>query len=282
MNISLDKVSAGYDKNNFILKDISVSFTGGGIWGILGPNGSGKTTLLRVLAGILPYKGHIQLEMGCDDINHSSTVTSNNPVELSSMSKRNLARYIAMMPQFTSIYFSYTVYDTVLLGRYAHSGNSLGEMLGRISSHDKEIVDKAIETTGLSNIKNQQLSSLSGGQLQRVMLARTIVQETPIILLDEPTNHLDLKHHIELISYLKDWVKQKTTIGGTTYPNTVISVFHDIGTASILAENIILINDGQIIKKGPAEEVLTRDILKDIYDVDVLSYYDEIYKNLLK
>ena len=137
-------------------------------------------------------------------------------------------------------------------------------------------VDKAIETTGLTELTDIQLSSLSGGQLQRVMLARTIAQETPVILLDEPTNHLDLKHHIELISYLRDWSKHSTEVAGKTYPNTVISVFHDIGTAAILAENILLLKDGSIIKKGPAEEVLTRNLLNDIYDTDVIKYYEEL------
>ena len=267
MNICLENVSAGYEKDNFILNDISVSFTGGGIWGILGPNGSGKTTLLRVLSGILPYNGHVKLE-------------AEKSKELSSLSKRELARYIAMMPQFTSVYFSYTVYETVKLGRYSHSGNSLGEMLGRMSTHDLDVVDKAIETTGLTDMKDCRLSSLSGGQLQRVMLARTIAQETPVILLDEPTNHLDLKHHIELISYLRDWAKRTTEVEGNTYPNTVISVFHDIGTAAILAENILLLKDGAIVKKGPAEEILTRDLLKDIYDTDVVDYYKEIMRRM--
>ncbi len=277
MNISLDKVSAGYDKNNFILNDLSVTFSDGGIWGILGPNGSGKTTLLRVLAGILPYMGNVRLTTSAGSGSASKPLEEH---ELSSLSKRELARYIAMMPQFTSIYFSYTVYDTVLLGRYAHSGNSLGEMLGRNSKHDKEIADKAIEATGLSDIKKKQISELSGGQLQRVMLARTIAQETPIILLDEPTNHLDLKYHIELISYLRDWASRQTEINGITYPNTVISVFHDIGTAATLTDNILLMKDGEIIKKGSSREALTKEILNDIYGVDVVSYYEEIWKNI--
>jgi len=277
MNIRLDKVSAGYEKNNFILNDISVSFTDGGIWGILGPNGSGKTTLLRVLAGILPYTGNVRLSTAADANSNSDTLEEK---ELSSLSKRELARYIAMMPQFTSIYFSYTVYDTVLLGRYAHSGNSLGEMLGRSSKHDKEITENAIEATGLSGIRKKQLSELSGGQLQRVMLARTIAQETPIILLDEPTNHLDLKYHIELIFYLRDWASRQTEINGVSYPNTVISVFHDIGTAATLTDNILLMKDGNIIKKGPSREALTKEILNDIYGVDVVSYYEEIWKNI--
>ena len=266
MNINLEKVSAGYEKDNFIINDISVSISSGGIWGILGPNGSGKTTLLRVLSGILPYSGRITLDDGGTD--------------LSSLSKRSLARHIAMMPQFSSVYFSYTVYETVMLGRYSHSGYSLGEMLGRSTKRDKEIVRNALEMVGLTDAMNHQLSSLSGGQLQRVMLARTIVQETPVILLDEPTNHLDIKYHVEMMSYLKNWATGQTEVAGTLHNNTVISVFHDIGTAATVSENLILMKNGRLIKTGATGDVLSKELLNDIYDVDVLSYYSAIGERL--
>lgn len=102
----------------------------------------------------------------------------------------------------------------------------MGEMPGRLSKLDKEVTDAAIETTGLTDIKNCSISELSGGQLKRVMLARTIAQETPIILPDEPTNHLDLKYHIELTSYLEKWVSGETEVNGKSYSNTVISALH--------------------------------------------------------
>ena len=267
MNIDLKNVSAGYEKNNFILSDISVSIGSGGIWGILGPNGSGKTTLLRVLSGVLPYSGEITLGI-------------NGGTALSTLSKRNLARYISMMSQFSPVYFSYSVYETVMLGRYSHSGYSLGEMLGRSSAHDKETVQNALDAVGMSDAMNRQLSSLSGGQLQRVMLARVIAQETPVILLDEPTNHLDIKYHVELMSYLKTWSEGHTETPESTYRNTVISVFHDIGTAASVSDNMILMKDGKLIKTGVTGKVLTKDILNEIYDVDVLSHYSKIYERL--
>ena len=263
--IKVEKTSAGYDKN-IVLDNLSFEINDGGVVGILGPNGSGKTTLLKVLAGILPYKGNIHI----DD------------AELGSMKRRDLSKRIAMMPQFSTIYFSYSVYDTVMLGRYVHRGNSLGELIGNTSKEDKEIVEKALETTGLTDLAKAELKTLSGGQLQRVYLARTIAQGAPAILLDEPTNHLDLKFHIELMDYLKKWSKETTTVDGTEYKNTVITVFHDIGAASMISDNVILLKHGTIIKKGPSSETLTRNLLENIYETDVVSYYSSISDKLTK
>jgi len=264
MKIELKNISVSYEKGHPILKDISLKFNEGGIYGILGPNGSGKTTLLKAISGILPYEGKIMF----DD------------KDLSSLSRKNIARRIALMPQFSSIYFTYTVKDTVLLGRYAHRGNSFRDILSDSSSDDKKIVNEVLEMTGLSDIANSLLSELSGGQMQRVLLARTIAQETPVILLDEPTNHLDLRFHQELMNYLKDWASKSTTVDNVTHKNTVIAVFHDIGTAASVSDNIVLLNDGKVTKEGPADKILVRDNLKDIYGIDVFDYYEGIHKRL--
>lgn len=262
--ISINNVSAGYDKDNYILKDISTSFTSGGICGILGPNGSGKTTLLRVMTGILPYKGSILIK----DENDKEQ-------ELSHISIKSLARYISLTPQISSIYFSYNIYDTVMMGRYSHSG-SFVDMLRGVTAKDREIVEKALDMTGLTDISKKQLYELSGGQLQRVMLARTFAQETPVILLDEPTNHLDIRFHIELMQYLREWCQGTTRIGAVERKNTVISVFHDIGDAAMISDSILLMKNGRIIKKGPTQDILTRDLLMDIFEIDVLGYYENI------
>ena len=262
MNITLSSVSAGYDKKNFILNDISTGFEEGGVCGILGPNGSGKTTFLRVLSGTLPYTGSIKITSG----------DTKEGAELSSLSRKELARYIAVTPQISSVYFSYSIYETVMMGRYAHS-TSFFDSLRNTSSKDRDLVERALNMTGLTDISDKQLIELSGGQLQRVMLARTIAQETPVILLDEPTNHLDLKYHTELMEYLKKWSTCTTEIDGTTHKNTVISVFHDLGAALMISDDILLMKKGRLIKKGPVQETLTRDLLNDIYDTDVAAYY---------
>ena len=261
--ITISKMSAGYGKH-IVLDNLSTEIKDGGVVGILGPNGSGKTTLLKVLAGILPYEGIIKID----------------EAELKDMKRKNLSKLIAMMPQFSSLYFSYTVYDTVMLGRYVHRGNSLRELIGSVTKEDKKIVEKALETTGLTELSKEHLNKLSGGQLQRVYLARTIAQGAPTILLDEPTNHLDLKFHVELMNYLKKWSKEITTVDGIEHKNTVISVFHDIGAASMISDNVILLKHGTIIKKGPSSETLTRNLLENIYETDVVSYYSSISDNL--
>ncbi|MBO4864786.1 MAG: ABC transporter ATP-binding protein [Eubacterium sp.] len=255
-------VSAGYEKNKLILKDVSTEFLNGGICGILGPNGSGKTTLLRVLAGIMPYEGDLKI----DDIS------------LKNMKHDKIGRYIAMTPQFSTIYFSYTVYETIMMGRYVHRGHTLNDFLGGTSQRDKDVVGKIIEEMELDKFKDKQVNQLSGGQLERVLLARTFAQETPVILLDEPTNHLDMKYQIELMDYLKKWAVKTTTVDGVEYKNTAISVFHDIGTAALISDEIILMKDGGIIAKGPVSEMIERDRLKEIYDTDVVGYYDQVSK----
>lgn len=280
MNISLTNVSAGYGKDNLIIKNINHEFNEGGVWGILGPNGAGKTTLLRVLAGILPYSGKATLLHSNSVKENSESKDATESFEIAKTSHKELAKYIAMMPQFSSIYFSYTIYDAVLMGRYAHRGNGLKDALGSATQADMEAADKALEITGLSDIKDKELNALSGGQLQRVLLARTIAQETPIILLDEPTNHLDFKFHTELLDYLKKWSAGETQVSGITHKNTVISVFHDIGAAALIADSILLMKDGAIIKEGSTQDVLTRNLLEEIYDTDIVSYYSKIYESL--
>ncbi len=274
MNISLEKVSAGYGKENQIIKDISLTFSEGGICGILGPNGSGKTTLLRVLSGTLPYAGAVTIETGDTKIQAGNSTGIS--YEIKNSSRKILARYIAMTPQFSTTYFAYNVYDTIMMGRYAHMGSSLKDMLGGVSSKDREVVDSYLEKMGLSDIKEKSISELSGGQLERVLLARTFAQETPVILLDEPTNHLDIRYQSELIDYLKDWSEGHTEVDGISYKNTIISVFHDIETAAYLSDEIMLMKDGNVIKKGPTKEALDKDLLEEVYETDVLGFLRKI------
>lgn len=264
MEININNISVGYAKNNYIIRDLTTSFSEGGICGILGPNGSGKTTLLRAISGTLSYNGSISIQTGTSD-----------KIEIKSSNRKLLARYISMTPQFSSTYFSYNVYETILMGRYSHMGSSFRDMLGGINKNDKEIVDRYISHFGLDDIRNKSINELSGGQMERVLLARTFAQTTPIILLDEPTNHLDIKYQSELTEYLKEWIKGTTEVDGVTFKNTIISVFHDIGLAAHLADEIVIMKDGNIIKKGPKDQVLNDKVLKEVYDVDVVSYLNK-------
>ncbi len=271
MIFNLQSVSTGYEKNKDVLHDVEVALEGGGVWGILGPNGIGKTTLLRVLAGTMPYRGSLTLDER----------------ELSDSPRRELARRVSLLPQFSSVYFSYTVYDTVLLGRYARQGNSIKDRLGGPGPEDREAVSRVLKETGTADLAGRMLGELSGGQLQRVLLARTMAQETPIILLDEPTNHLDLRYRQSILQELQAWSKKTTNVDGVDHPNTVIAVFHDIGSAAMIADRVLLISreddSGRItIEKGSAKEMLTRSRLHTVYGTDVIQYYEDIYRQLTK
>lgn len=227
-----------------VVKDLSFEVPAGGRLCILGPNGCGKTTLLRALAGLLPHEGKVTAE-GRD---------------LAAMDRRQLARTVALLSQISSVYFSYTVYETVLMGRYAHQA---GGAFSGPGPEDKRIALECMERTGVADLRDRQVTELSGGQLQRVFLARTFAQQPRIILLDEPTNHLDLKYQVELVQELKAWAAGEG--------RCVVGVLHDVNLALDLADLFLLIEDGQARYFGPAAE-FDPAALNRVYQMDVGGY----------
>jgi iron complex transport system ATP-binding protein len=195
--------------------------------------------------GLLPASGRITLD-GAD---------------LKKMKRKDIAKNIALMSQISTIYFSYTVFETVMLGRYVHFKAGV---FGEPQQSDREAVERSLAAVGLLELAGKQIADLSGGQLQRVFLARTLAQEPKLILLDEPTNHLDLKHQIELVEYLKKWSKSSG--------HAVIGVLHDINLAMRLADKILLMRDGAAIAYGNAEAVLRSETLSKVYDMDIREY----------
>lgn len=242
--LTLKNVSAGY--NGFdVISNINLNVSEGENLCILGPNGCGKTTLIKTIAGIIPHKGNIKID----------------GTNISKMKRTDVAKKIAVMSQISNIYFSYTVYETVLLGRYLHMKNNV---FREPSSYDRDYADKCLKAVDLLSLKNKQINTLSGGQLQRVYLARTLAQEPSIILLDEPTNHLDLKNQAELIEFLKSWSKEEG--------HTVIGVLHDLNLTLKLAYNVLLLDKGSIAAYGKTEDVISSNIINNVYDMDVTSY----------
>jgi iron complex transport system ATP-binding protein len=248
--LTLNNVSAGYNGLD-VVKSISLNVKSNENLSIIGPNGCGKTTLLRAIANILPYKGDIEI----------------NGKSVRKMKHNEISLKIAMLSQTSGIHFSYSVFDTVMMGRYPHIKDRL---LGLPSNEDKVRVMRYLEAVNLASEKNREITQLSGGQLQRVFLARTLAQEPEIILLDEPTNHLDLKYQIELIEYLKEWAAAGCRI--------VIGVLHDINLAMKLSNNIMLMKNGKIQACGKTDEVIAEDILKEVYEIDVVQYMRESLK----
>ncbi|MDR1319773.1 MAG: ABC transporter ATP-binding protein [Treponema sp.] len=234
-----------------IIRDVSLSAKPGEILCVLGPNGCGKTTLLRSIAGILKYRGNVLVDRR----------------EVSSISRRELAKKIALMGQTSEIYFPYTVYDTVAMGRYAYSSGFLKDL----SEEDEGIIAAALEKLELAGIKDRLISELSGGQLQRTFLARTLVQNPSIILLDEPTNHLDLKHQIELLRYLRGWTGEEG--------RAVIGVFHDLNLVHRFGDSAVLMNEGRIAARGRPAEVLNGEVLENVYGLDIRSFMLESLEN---
>ena len=168
--------------------------------------------------------------------------------------------------QITQIYFPYTIYDTVSLGRYAYSKGALS----KLSKEDDRIILESIEKVGLLDIKDKMITELSGGQIQRVFLARVFAQDPDIILLDEPTNHLDLKNQIDLLENLKEWISSNNKI--------VVGVLHDLNLVQYFADNVLMLKDGQIVAYGNPQTVLNDPILDDLYGIDIKGFMTEILK----
>jgi len=245
--IELRNVCAGYGGQD-VLFDVTCRFESGVNCCLLGPNGCGKTTLLRAMSGLIPHTGDVLLD----------------GVRLEKLPRREIAAKIAVMSQINTIYFPYTVYDTVMLGRYQHMKRG---PFGGAGPRDREVVARCLATTGLTDLADRLVSELSGGQCQRVFLAHTLAQEPDAILLDEPTNHLDIKHQIELIDYLKDW-----TADGK---HAVIGVFHDVNLALRLTDRMAFMKDGRLVGCGRFADIATRAFLTDLFDMDIAAYMTE-------
>lgn len=247
--IELKNVYTGYDKVD-IIKNVNFEVNKNELFCIIGPNGCGKSTLLKAIANINNYAGSIKV------LNK----------EIKNINRKELAKEIALMSQITEVYFSYTVYETISLGRYAHIKGAF-TTLGK---DDKIIIDNVINDLSLKDIKNKYINELSGGQLQRVFLARAIVQNPKVILLDEPTNHLDFKHQIELLESLKKWCGNGE--------RSVIGVLHDLNLVQMYADRVALINRGEIVKIGSSEEILRSKEVEDVYGINIREFMIKVLK----
>ena len=227
-----------------VVRDMGLGLEAGGRLCVLGPNGCGKTTLLRALAGLLPYTGTVTV---CGQ-------------DAASMDRRALSRRLAMMSQHTAAYFAYTVYETVAMGRYPHRR---GVLPGRESERDRAVIRRSMERTGVWPLRDELITRLSGGQLQRVFLARTFAQDAAVILLDEPTNHLDLRYQVELTDFLRVWAQEEE--------RAVVGVLHDVNLALDFARTVLLMEAGTALWQGPAAE-LPAPLLDRVYAMDVAGY----------
>ncbi len=222
-----------------VLKDVCIELAESEMLGVVGPNGAGKSTLLRCIDRILkPQRGSILLDER----------------EIKEMSRMELARKMGYIPQSSAQVFPATVFDTVLMGRRPHIG-------WRSSEKDTK---KVLETLQLLKIKSfamRDINELSGGQQQKVFIARALTQEPDVLLLDEPTSNLDIKHQLEVMDIIKNIVREKGI--------AAIMAIHDLNLASRYADRIVMMNGGEVFDAGDAAAVLTPENIKHVYDVEV-------------
>lgn len=219
-----------------ILKGISLETHTGEFVGIIGPNGSGKSTLLKCIYRVLKPDG------GCIWLGDQ---------ELHEMKIRNSARKVAAVAQHNYYNFEFSVREVVMMGRAPHK-----KMLEKDGAKDFEIVDQALKTVGMYEFADRNFSTLSGGEQQRVILARALAQQTPCLILDEPTNHLDITHQLQLMELVR----------GLNV--TVLSAIHDLNIAAMYCDRLYILKDGEIVGSGTPEELLTPETIRRVYQVE--------------
>lgn len=226
--------------HSLILDDISIDLSPGQWIGILGPNGAGKSTLLRIMAGVLPASTGVVYFAG---------------KTLEQWPNRERAQQLAFLPQRTDLSFPFHVREVVALGRAPHLERWQSEGVA-----DEDIIQRAMQLTEVAQLADRNVLTLSGGEFQRVMLARALAQNPAFLLLDEPTTSLDMRHQFALADILTALVRQGVT---------VVSVLHDLNLAAAACASVVLLHAGQVYAAGTPRAVLTVDAIRAVYEVDI-------------
>ncbi|WP_152656892.1 adenosylcobinamide amidohydrolase [Oceanobacillus sp. CFH 90083] len=240
--LNVENVSGGYDGEK-IVKNIHFSVGKGEFFGILGPNGSGKTTLLKLLSGLL------ELQQGMVKISN---------ISITDLTKKQLAKKVAVLPQLSPQAFPYTVKETVSLGRYAHHRGFFQTW----TEADEKIVQEVMKQTNISQFQDNSVMEHSGGEQQRIFLAQALVQQPEILLLDEPTNHLDLAYQKELLDLLRTRARQEEL--------TVVAILHDLNLASLYCDRILLMEQGEARAIANPDDVLSEELINRVYHTEVI------------
>jgi iron complex transport system ATP-binding protein len=238
VKITINDVCFSY-RSTKILEDINIKLGSSEILSLVGPNGSGKTTLIKCIDGILKPEGSIFL----------------GEQEIKTMSRLDIARYLGYVPQSTSGSLTATVFDTILMGRRPYISWGVGES-------DVEKVLEMMELLGIEDFAMRDFSELSGGERQKVLVARALCQDPKVILLDEPTSNLDLKHQLEVMEMISFFVKKKDI--------SAIMAIHDLNLASRYADKMVMLKKGRIHAAGDPVSLLTTENIRSVYEVEAV------------
>ncbi|GAX90306.1 heme ABC transporter ATP-binding protein [Effusibacillus lacus] len=235
MNLTVENVSVSIDKKT-LLRNIGLRVEAGEFVGMIGPNGSGKSTLLKSVYRILqPDAGIITLD----------------GEEIHRMSPRQTAQRMAVVRQESPVEFDFSVREIVMMGRSPHK-----RLLESDTAQDREIVDDALSRVGMQEFLERSYTTLSGGEKQRVLIARALAQQAKFLVLDEPTNHLDIRYQLQIMDLVK------------VLNVTVLAALHDLNIAAVYCDRLYVIESGEIVAFGTPEEVLRTDIIRDVFGVE--------------
>lgn len=229
-----------------VVCDVDFSLAPGELLAVVGPNGSGKTTLARALTGVTPAT-HRGLELG--------------GTALERLARREIARRVAVVPQDTHVPFDFTVEEMVAMGRAPHL-----DAFGREGEADRELVKRALTSQGIADLAVRLYPTLSGGEKQRVLLARAATQAAPALILDEPTSQMDLGHRLRTLAWLGAWIDEARDARGIAW------ITHDLNQAARFANRIHLLHEGATLAVGPPADVLTADHIRAAYRVEAEVY----------
>ena len=235
IRLKVDKLSFNYNEKR-IIEDIALNVKKGEFIGLIGPNGSGKSTLLKnIYRALTPNQGNIWLDQE----------------DLLGISYKSMAKKLGVMGQENYSPFDFTVRDMVAMGRNPHKKLFQGD-----TEADRRIVDESIAKVGLGQLKDAYYKELSGGEKQRVIIARVLAQQTDFLILDEPTNHLDISYQFATFELVK-------SLGVT-----VLSAIHDLNIAAMYCDRIYVLKAGRVFAQGTPEEIFTADLIRDVYGIE--------------
>ncbi len=238
--LSLQRVYAGYRPDMPVIRGVDLELAPGEFLGLIGPNGCGKSTLLRAITGVIPVvAGRILVD---------GRATA-------ALTRRALARLLAVVPQDSGTQFAFTVREIVMMGRHPYMGRFRGP-----DRRDEAAADEAMRLTRTQELAPRSMAELSGGERQRVIIARALAQQPRVLLLDEPTNHLDINHQIEILDLLFTLSRTREL--------AILCVTHDLNFASEYSDRLLLMDQGKIVASGRPADVLTAQRIHDVYGVE--------------